>query len=479
MDSNFTISARSQLGIIQDDVRALNSKNRFLNHTIYATLATTLALAIIGTLAACSIGQLSAISNAWYYWEAAAVVSLCIPGVLYRIKNEKQLQESTLRATERMRLRATERMRLRATERMRGRLLVLLSRARKNIKEKKLNKATERMRGRLPVLLSRARKNIKENKAKESMRNLLREKLDKVHLPEKARQEKINNMSFEDIASGKADAIIEESLKHFETFKSREMLWNLAFFTFSGNKPRMLEYIWDYNPILVHVLLDSRFTPAEIILVFQRCYEGWKELATSRIKEEQRENTKEIENEEERDYRRAYSQSDTEITVLHVGGILYLQGFLQGKYPGYQLENGGYGLQVTPLENATYDNLKKDRKELLETARVLDYGDRAAKYHDKTALLVAKIKSKYLDRAPNGYEAGLRVDFREMLKEVRILDMRDEVGYYQLKGNQGIDGTKVRTIFSDHPALVRRILANEEDLSLYWTQDPGKDYDVA
>lgn len=100
------------------------------------------------------------------------------------------------------------------------------------------------------------------------------------------------------------------------------------------------------------------------------------------------------------------------ITIYHGGGLFHLLEFFSKQTLGYKLEKlhtgediQGYGIQVSPEHSG----------------RAKFYAQTAAEHNiDYPAVLTAKIKAKYLDKAPNLYEAGLRPEYIMFLQDVKI-----------------------------------------------------------
>jgi len=89
------------------------------------------------------------------------------------------------------------------------------------------------------------------------------------------------------------------------------------------------------------------------------------------------------------------------VYFIHGGGKHYLELFLKGQLPGYPLESGGLGIQVHPVKNTNPETLEK-----LEN-RVRFYAEKSVMFFDQPAQLVGRIKSRFLQGAPNSYEAGI------------------------------------------------------------------------
>ena len=103
---------------------------------------------------------------------------------------------------------------------------------------------------------------------------------------------------------------------------------------------------------------------------------------------------------------------EKEVWIIHGGGFDNICNFLAGRTLGYRLEEGSVpGMQVHPCE--------KLRE--VPRVRLLYYANRgAARSLDRPCIFSAKIKAKYLDKAPNSYEAGLRSNFLRFLTDIHI-----------------------------------------------------------
>lgn len=99
-------------------------------------------------------------------------------------------------------------------------------------------------------------------------------------------------------------------------------------------------------------------------------------------------------------------QPEDNIDFSHGGGFFYILKFLKGETQGYRLERPGVGLQVSP--------------QTLEHERDNYYSGKAYRYFDYPARLSGRIQAQYLDSANNGYEAGLRSDFRGFLEHITM-----------------------------------------------------------
>ncbi len=101
---------------------------------------------------------------------------------------------------------------------------------------------------------------------------------------------------------------------------------------------------------------------------------------------------------------------DTLINASHGGGWRYIIGFLSGKQPGYQLEKGGKGIQISP----NY----RDRDEA--------YAERHLKF-DTPAILRFSVEAQYIESAVNyGYEAGLTSDHLDKISDIELINLKTE-----------------------------------------------------
>lgn len=132
---------------------------------------------------------------------------------------------------------------------------------------------------------------------------------------------------------------------------------------------------------------------------------------------------------------------DEVITIVHGGGFFYLHDWLNGNIFGYPLEYNGTGIQVSPYRNT------EAAESIISESRASCYSSRALHKFDKPAIFSAKIKAKYLDRANNAYEAGLRASSIPYLMDVRIIEdpksynfLSDSVKYYEKKITKLCDG---------------------------------------
>jgi hypothetical protein len=101
--------------------------------------------------------------------------------------------------------------------------------------------------------------------------------------------------------------------------------------------------------------------------------------------------------------RDVFKNSDTTIDIFHGGGYYHLVDFLNGA-PGYKLAGfSGFGIQVHPYNEGRSKHYARTK---------------AADNFDIPCLFRAKIAEKYLDEAPNAYEAGLRAEHVQHLQAV-------------------------------------------------------------
>lgn len=108
---------------------------------------------------------------------------------------------------------------------------------------------------------------------------------------------------------------------------------------------------------------------------------------------------------------------DTPVPFSHGGGFFHIIKFLRGGSHGYNLECPGIGIQVSP--------------ETHKHARDGMYAEKAKLHVDYPARLSGTIKAKYLDSAPNGYEAGLRANFIDFIEDI-VITRLDTGKVYQI-----------------------------------------------
>lgn len=104
------------------------------------------------------------------------------------------------------------------------------------------------------------------------------------------------------------------------------------------------------------------------------------------------------------------------VPIKHGGGLFFLMDFLTGREKGYKLERIGHGIQVAPVH--------LDRESFYAARGIY-------RSMDIPVLLEGSIAAKYLDSAPNGYEAGLRPCFLPYLENCTLQPLNIEY-----KGNR-------------------------------------------
>lgn len=97
---------------------------------------------------------------------------------------------------------------------------------------------------------------------------------------------------------------------------------------------------------------------------------------------------------------------NTKVPFSHGGGFFNIIKFLTRERIGYPLEKPGKGIQVST--------------ETHQHPRDTTYAEKALQYFDYPARLSGTISAKYLDSAPNHYEAGLRSNFIEFIEDIVI-----------------------------------------------------------
>lgn len=104
------------------------------------------------------------------------------------------------------------------------------------------------------------------------------------------------------------------------------------------------------------------------------------------------------------------------IQISHGGGFFHIIEFLQGHSLGYRLENqDGRGIQVSTMSH------ERDKLYALRACN---------NYIDYPARISATIEAQYLDAAPNLYEAGLRAEYIDKLKEIVVTRLDTQITYY-------------------------------------------------
>jgi hypothetical protein len=111
-----------------------------------------------------------------------------------------------------------------------------------------------------------------------------------------------------------------------------------------------------------------------------------------------------------------YRECDDMVFITHGGGYNSVADFLEGRSIGYPLEgDSGFGLQVHPHKD-------DDAVSVSETSsrEVKDYSVKAYDHFDRPCRFSAWIPARYLEQAPNGYEAGLKAENVTHLEDVTI-----------------------------------------------------------
>lgn len=213
------------------------------------------------------------------------------------------------------------------------------------------------------------------------------------------------------LVSGEFDGSVEKVIQYASSVKNREMLERFAFVLFSG--PRSRKFVRDddgkaYSACLLLLFSYKSSYIADITFTLRLCFETWKTVmkrsgyAFYPIDRTLSEHIPwEFEGIDPED----------EIIITHAGGFLHINAFLQKKSLGYTLEQGGLGIQV----NAT----------MATHAKSLIYAQRSGPRDslDTPAILMATIKSKFLHRARNPYEAGLRCEHLDYLQNVQVIKL--------------------------------------------------------
>lgn len=113
---------------------------------------------------------------------------------------------------------------------------------------------------------------------------------------------------------------------------------------------------------------------------------------------------------------------NTKVSFAHGGGIQFITQFLTGKTPGYSLEKKavaggggkepGLGIQVHPYLGSISENVNERLAYYARTS--------SAAHMDYPAYLLGEVEIQYLDSANNNYEAGIRAEFLDKIKNLQI-----------------------------------------------------------
>lgn len=213
------------------------------------------------------------------------------------------------------------------------------------------------------------------------------------------------------LVSGAYDECVEKVIQYASSSRDHEMLERLAFVLFSGPRSRKYFRCDDLRSASVALLLLFSFKSSylsDITFILRLCFQNWKK-AVKRLPRTFYPIDRTVYEHVPWDFEGI--DSEDEIIITHGGGFHHINAFLRKVSYGYRLEQGGIGIQVNPTM-ATH-------------ARCLIYADRSGPSDslDTPAILLATIKAKFLHRANNSYEAGLRSEHLEHLRNVQVIKL--------------------------------------------------------
>jgi hypothetical protein len=239
------------------------------------------------------------------------------------------------------------------------------------------------------------------------------------------------NASIEDFYKGQFDGEVEAKLKEYSAKGDREGLRELCYALFAGifNKsPCSREEILGNLPKEIRWLAMDQLIPRikaaydKTKLHLEKYVKYEKERPLAHIAFVLRESGK-FNSEACRQawYKyiqesTPYSESEDMVYITHGGGYNSVADFLEGRSIGYPLEgDSGFGLQVHPHkdDDAAYGSAACTREDK-------DYSVKAYDHFDRPCRFSAWIPARYLEQAPNGYEAGLKAENVTHLEDVNI-----------------------------------------------------------
>lgn len=208
---------------------------------------------------------------------------------------------------------------------------------------------------------------------------------------------------------------IEEIFNQAEYAEDPAILRWLAYSLFSGiNGTRFYAAFTESDPILV--VLDPSFKGSrkEALAVIKETFENakadWNQRKPSkRVVEDPEESKKLLDEELEKPSwcKFVKRDEDEKITIHHGGGLFYIKNFLKGKATGYDVispDLRGRGMFVSPGSNT----------------RVAYYAKRTSLKLDIPASFTGEIEARHLGKVPNKYEAILRKEKVQELKNIVV-----------------------------------------------------------
>jgi hypothetical protein len=262
---------------------------------------------------------------------------------------------------------------------------------------------------------------------------------------------RIKEATPEEIKNEKFNKLVCSSIDDCARRINKTGLQMIAHALFSGaHRPQAYSYSDKLLPPLLYILRimfsDKYSTSYDIARILKKSFSIWRKVADAAHLQPQLPLSR-LSYDEHKGFESHWTggkdqSGDEDITISHGGGFYHILDFLRGRSVGYPLEKGGLGLQVSP---------NNDPK--LELACGYAHNNPPSHF-DTPTMFKAKIPAKYLLRAPNGYEAGLRPEVIPQLKEIEII--ADDNSY----GGSRFCLTDITECFMDEPRLIRNIYSS-------------------
>lgn len=266
------------------------------------------------------------------------------------------------------------------------------------------------------------------------MQNLLQETNKKVSTLQAAYR---NRSKTATLPADKKKLMLSKCINNLVFWKDREGLKTLAYSLFRNVDKGFREITSSNLHLLMQLFEDPEAYLSDIADVILKTYEEYKSYKKEIEQSKEHKifedyNNSRLNNKSRCQWNAGRVDPDEMIKISHGGGLNHINEFLSGRSKGYALEGPGRGIQVSPVD------LGRDGF----------YSLRAPKFFDEPAMLHAEIQAKYLDAAPNAYEAGLRYEYVQHLRNVKV--ERTLVTKRAIYGNlpSYIDWKRIQTIYS-------------------------------
>lgn len=281
---------------------------------------------------------------------------------------------------------------------------------------------------------------------------------------------KWRNASAADIQSGIFDKEILSCVKACRQNCNRVGLLLIAYSLFS----RISYHYPNSNPFtcLKALLYDQVSSLHDIEIVFEKCLTVMKTIEQEwfNLEKSNKESThsgnywsSKFEDDEKKN-------PEELVSFSHGGGFFFFLDLLNKRTAGYPLEaERGFGIQVHPWSSDTdrggwVDNTKMcDR--IVERERH-DYASKSTYNFDLPIRVSGAIQAKFLETAPNGYEAGIHAhDLRNIMQRLKfsfqqIANKRIKYTRFEdplLAKIWKVDEQDLQNLFPDHPGLQKAI----------------------